>query len=144
MTKEFYTDNSMKLKQLFVLIFTSLITLVSLFLSFINNEPQYWLLSLVIIIGAIFTNYVISRISDLRITKTLIIVENLYIRKGVFKSGEYNGVEAALFSPPYYKLILKCGRKHIFYDASIRSFSSVIRGLKYAKEISEQIQRIIN
>lgn len=150
---EYYSNNYIKIKQVILLCFSSIFILISLFLSFGNNTIAYWCLTFGIALITILLNYVVAKVSDIRINKETIVIENLYFRGVMFSVNEFSSIDSTysfvplfnpFISPPFYKLVLKNGRKFIFYDDSMLSFVSIFKKKRYSEVITNKIQNIIN
>jgi hypothetical protein len=153
MSDEFYSNNYIKVKQLVLFCFSSAFILASLFLSFKNNTITYWCLTFGITLITILLNYIVAKVSDIRINRVNIIIENLYLRSITYKVDEFSTIESTysfvplfnpFISPPFYKLVLKNGKKFIFYDDSLLSFVSIFKKKNHSKIINDKILNIIN
>lgn len=139
----FNSATYMRLKQLIVFISSSLLILVTLYLAFRHNTSAYWYLTIAIILIAIVLNFLVSKISDIKISKTQIVIENFYYGNVVCQSKEFKGITTPLISPPFYRLEIKNGKTFIFYVDSIQSFTSVFSKIKYADSMNDRIRNII-
>ncbi len=148
----FSTSNYIRLKQTISWFISVIVILGLLYLSIRTNTKHYWYLTLTITIIIALLNWILSRLFDIKISKTEISIENLYLGKGLYELSEFNGIKDIysyvpflnpFVSPPYYRLMLKNGKDYIFYDDSIKSFASVFNKTKQSKVINDRILEVI-
>lgn len=103
-----------------------------------------FVLALALFVFLLLLNLLISRIYNVRISHSHIIVYNLYKCKS-YDTGEFISVDTAFVSPPYFSLKIKRGKKYLFLGPMVsREFYYYFNGKTYAAERTKEIREFIS
>jgi hypothetical protein len=119
-------------RQVFLLIISILFDLILFMFYWVDSSMDIYLI-LVIIVFQVYLNVINSFLYDISINEGKVFIKNLYKKESIIVGSEFDKIErvsfyyllAMMFSPPFYVIKLKDGRKYIFLSNSYRAYFSL-------------------